>query len=127
MGLYFCRWPDRVSLLIHAASPGDAVELARGVANAAPSSVSVLPAFVFVAEVFDDDEHFDEPTLVVVPVPQLADLLAELEDAPEAPPPLTAAMSWCPAEAEDDSGAVVACEGTVGHQGQHRSGGLVWS
>ncbi len=129
MGLYFCRWPSRVSLLIHAASPGEALKTARDAADgAAPSSVAIFPRHVFIAEVVGDEDE-DGPFLIE-PLAHVADLLVELEDAPDVGPvvtqPAPAAGILCSSEATDDQNRIVKCELDAHKDGTHRAGDLEW-
>jgi hypothetical protein len=125
--LHFCKWPDRVSLLVDAEGEGAARQIATDVAEGdAPSEVVALASGAFVAEVdYGDDNDGDDDdegdSVLVVPVGWTADLLLTLEDG-EAHGSVTPDVAACgeSADAEGDEGPeVVFCDRGPGHDGDH--------
>lgn len=118
--LWFCKWPDRASLVVGPCSRERAVTIATETADGdgAPSSVIAFAEGVFRAEVVDgpgEDDHVevevDEGTLFI---------LDEYEDAEDVVP--------CASEADDADGNPVRCALGHPHEGRdHENGELVWS
>lgn len=135
--LFFCKWPARASVLLGADSRAEAVKAATAISDGVvPSRVMLFPVATFAAEVFDDGDDADA-SLVIDPLPHVADLLGQYEDATDEPasydePPAPVEPVRCASEADGPSGAVLRCDAAEGHGGMHRSGapgagGMVWT
>lgn len=121
MALHFCKWDDRVSLLVDAENEDDAREIAAEVADGEkPSNVVVIAPRVFVAEVVIDEDEDEEgdPVVMVDPLEHAADLLSTLEDG-AAHGAIT--VDGCGESADLESGEVVFCELDRGHEGKHEA------
>lgn len=122
MGLFFCRWDGRSSLLVEAPSELLAKVLARKVADedepgtGAPSFVRALVApGGFVAELVDDGDD-----LHLQPLDHIVDMLADLEDE-------DGARVKCKSEADGPHGEALVCELDDGHDGEHEAGEVGWT
>jgi hypothetical protein len=122
--LCYAKWPDRVSLLIDAVDEADARAIAVQVADgSAPSTLRVLPARTFVAEVFLDEpdegeelEPDDEggALLIVEPLPHVGVALALVEEGEDAP----RLVGLC-GDRLDTGDGVAVCDLATGHAGDH--------
>lgn len=141
--LFFSTWPDRSSLIVDAADLDDAIRISSAVAadddppGPPPKVVRPLPPGVFVAEVRIDEDDDEHEVLTVDPLEHVADILYKLEDEQDAaiaqtqPAPALRVVgigpTRCASEAEDEAGALLSCELDAGHEGEHNSGGSVWT
>lgn len=138
--LFFSTWTDRASLIVDAADLDDAIRISSAVAaddeppGPPPKLVRPLPPGVFVCEVRIDEDDEEHEVLTVDPLEHVADILYKLEDEQDAAiaatqpaPSLRVVPSRCESEADDGAGAVLVCELDAGHEGEHNSGGSVWT
>jgi hypothetical protein len=115
--LFFCRWPDRASLLVD----DDTIEAARVVARdvaegVEPTDVMPLKPRLFVAEVVLSDEGI----MVCEPLDHVEGVLAVLdgtddEDETEDEDELAEEGDECCAEADGEAGEVFVCTLPANH------------
>lgn len=138
MTLYFCTWPERVSMLVDAGSERDARKIAIELGGEGPpESIRTIAPNAFAADVYvdDDDGRNEEGPLVVEPFDHVEDLLLALDaedfegdhgavitgaPAPAESGPVEDAAG-CASESEDESGDVYVCALPKGHGAKHEA------